>query len=374
MKNTILIVDDAPENIELIGGILKDYYNIKIATDGKTALKNAKTTPKPDLILLDIIMPGMNGYEVCSKLKMDKETQEIPVIFISSKSLVEDEAKGFESGAVDYITKPIKPVLLNARIKTHLTLYKQKKRIEEEKKINDYELRLAQKIQRHIIPASSPKSIKYEIYALYKPMRAVGGDFYDYFIDDNGNVSIMLADVSGHGIPAALITTMLKVYGTLYEKQIGNINTFINLLNKSLSNIIDENFVAMILGRLENNNFIFTNAGQCYPLLYKRKHNKIFKIKSEGVALGMFQNIQLNREVKIKLERGDKLFLYTDGIETLHKNPGLNNNFFLETIMHNKTKSVKEIIQASYKRINKETLQYKNTFKDDITIIGITLL
>ena len=121
-KQVILIVDDLPETIALISALLKDHYKVTVATNGKDALRIAFSHNPPDLILLDIMMPGMDGYEVCSHLQAASQTSDIPVIFLTAKSDVADEEKGFELGAVDYITKPISPPILLARIRTHLRL------------------------------------------------------------------------------------------------------------------------------------------------------------------------------------------------------------------------------------------------------------
>jgi putative two-component system response regulator len=120
-KHSILIVDDTAENLTLMNGLLKDLYRTKIANNGERALKIAAESP-PDLVLLDIMMPGMDGYEVCRRLKSDARTKEIPVIFLTAKVEVEDEQKGFDVGAVDYITKPISPPIVLARVATQLTL------------------------------------------------------------------------------------------------------------------------------------------------------------------------------------------------------------------------------------------------------------
>ncbi len=121
-KQTILIVDDTPDNLTLMNGLLKDIYRTKVANNGERALAIAATLPQPELILLDIMMPGIDGYEVCRRLKADARTRDIPVIFLTAKTEVEDEQKGFDVGCVDYITKPISPPIVLARVKTHLLL------------------------------------------------------------------------------------------------------------------------------------------------------------------------------------------------------------------------------------------------------------
>ena len=125
LKQTVLIVDDRPENIRVLDVILRPHYEVKAALDGEKALAIARSTDPPDLILLDIAMPVMDGYEVCRVLKEDAGTADIPVIFVTGKSGVEDERKGFDIGAVDYIIKPITPTLVLARVKTHLKLQTQ---------------------------------------------------------------------------------------------------------------------------------------------------------------------------------------------------------------------------------------------------------
>ena len=121
-RPTILVVDDTPANLSLMTGLLKDEYKVKAATNGEKALKIAETQPQPDLILLDIMMPEMDGYEVCQRLQANPATRRIPIIFLTAKTAVEDEQHGLEVGAVDYITKPISPPIVLARVKTHLTL------------------------------------------------------------------------------------------------------------------------------------------------------------------------------------------------------------------------------------------------------------
>lgn len=121
-KPTVLVVDDTPDNLSLMNLLLKDLYSVRIANSGERGLKLAATGSPPDLILLDIMMPGMDGYEVCQRLKADPKMRHIPVIFLTAKSEVEDEKRGLELGAADYITKPISPPLVLARVKTHLAM------------------------------------------------------------------------------------------------------------------------------------------------------------------------------------------------------------------------------------------------------------
>jgi putative two-component system response regulator len=141
-KPTVLVVDDTPDNLTLMSGLLKDIYKVKIANNGERALKVAMTGTPPDIILLDIMMPVMDGYETCRHLKANSETRDIPVIFLTAKADVEDEMKGFELGAVDYITKPISPPVVLARVQTHLQL----KRVRDY--LKDQNVFLEEEVQR----------------------------------------------------------------------------------------------------------------------------------------------------------------------------------------------------------------------------------
>jgi putative two-component system response regulator len=131
-KPTILIVDDTPDNIMLLSRLLKDRYHTKVANNGSTALSIAQAAPDIDLILLDVMMPGLDGYETCRQLKLDRRTADIPVIFLTAKNQVEDEAHGLSLGAVDYLAKPISPPILFARVATHVNLRCARRQLQEQ--------------------------------------------------------------------------------------------------------------------------------------------------------------------------------------------------------------------------------------------------
>ena len=144
-QHTVLIVDDIPENIDILVGILKDEYQLKVAAGGSAALEIMAEKEKPDIVLLDIMMPEIDGYQVCKIIKSDPAMKKIPIIFITAMNEDEDEAKGFAYGAVDYITKPVSPPIVLARVATHLDLYDQKNHLEklvEERTAEIYNTRL----------------------------------------------------------------------------------------------------------------------------------------------------------------------------------------------------------------------------------------
>jgi adenylate cyclase len=154
---TILIVDDTPANIAAALAILKDQYRTKVATSGAKALEHAGAADKPDLILLDVTMPDMDGYEVCARLKADPETASIPVVFLTARTEAEDEAKGFELGSVDYIHKPFNPTVVRARVHTHLLLRDTLKQIEERNAALDEKTRMLESLSVKLSKYLSPQ-------------------------------------------------------------------------------------------------------------------------------------------------------------------------------------------------------------------------
>jgi adenylate cyclase len=154
---TILIVDDTPANIAAALAILKDQYRTRVATSGAKALEHAAAADKPDLILLDVTMPDMDGYEVCGQLKADPETASIPVVFLTARTEAEDEAKGFELGAVDYIHKPFNPTVVRARLATHLLLRDTLKQIEERNTALDEKTRMLESLSVKLSKYLSPQ-------------------------------------------------------------------------------------------------------------------------------------------------------------------------------------------------------------------------
>ena len=152
-KKTILLVDDVPANIQIAREILKDTYKTRVATSGAKALELIKVAPAPDLVLLDVMMPEMDGYEVCTRLKADPSTRDIPVIFLTALTEATDETKGFGVGAVDYIHKPFSPAVVMARVHTHLNLRETREQLAREKRLVDLLL-------ENILPGAAVAELK----------------------------------------------------------------------------------------------------------------------------------------------------------------------------------------------------------------------
>ncbi len=314
-KKTILIVDDTPINIGVISGALKDSFATKVANSGEKALAIASGKDKPDLILLDILMPEMDGYEVCRRLKADPATRDIPVIFLTSQTDAEDETKGFEVGAVDYIHKPFSAAVVKARVRTHLMLREAHAQIARQLVEINTELEMARQIQLSILPSSTPKISGLDIVARYIPMTSVAGDFYDFIVVDEKHVGILIADVSGHGLPAALIASMLQVALTAQVRHASEPGKVLAGLNQALCGKFQHNFVtaAYVYVDLEKNIVNYGGAGHPPLLLWRKSTSSSSQLLENGLVMGQFEEATYD-SLQVPIEPGDRFFLYTDGI------------------------------------------------------------
>jgi sigma-B regulation protein RsbU (phosphoserine phosphatase) len=346
-NNTVLVVDDSPENIDLLGDVLKHDYKVKIALTGEKALKIAGSENPPDIILLDIMMPAMDGYEVCRRLKSNDKTQNIPVIFVTSMSEVEDETKGLEAGAIDYITKPISPAIVKARVKNHLELKDAREYLKNENEILElrveertrevldlqrveFELRSAQEkvenelniaaqIQRSILPSdfpAFPEHDEFDLYAMMTPAREVGGDFYDFFFVDDDHLAVIIADVADKGVPAALFMMISRTIFRSIARQSKSPSQVLTETNDLLCEGNDTGmFVTAFLAyyHLPTGRLTYSNGGHNPALLFGPDGVCRELDHKHGPALGVMPGL-LYKEDMDTLESGQVLVICTDGV------------------------------------------------------------
>jgi phosphoserine phosphatase RsbU/P len=314
-KKTVLVVDDAPANIQIVNSILKDMYKIRIATDGEKGLALAKGAPPPDLILLDVMMPGMDGYEVCTRLKADSATADIPVIFLTGQTEIEDETRGFGVGAVDYIHKPFSPAVVKARVQTHLVLRGIREQLAHQLREIQKELETARQIQLSILPSEVPNLTGLDIGARYIPMTSVAGDFYDFIPVDESHLGVLLADVSGHGMPAALIASMLKIALAAQVVNAADPAKVLTGLNQALCGKFQHHFVTAtyVFIDLEKRNLIYGGAGHPPLLLWGGSIEGVRAVEENGLFLGKF-SFATYSSVTLPLDPGGWILLYSDGV------------------------------------------------------------
>jgi sigma-B regulation protein RsbU (phosphoserine phosphatase) len=314
-KKTVLVVDDAPANLQIVNSILKDEYKIRVATSGAKALALVKVQPLPDLILLDVVMPDMDGYEVCGILKATPEARDIPVIFLTGKTEADDETKGFDMGAVDYIHKPFLAAVVKARVHTHLMLREAREQLSRQLIAINSELEMARKIQLAILPHATPKIMGLEIAARFVPMGSVAGDFYDFLVVDEKHVGILIADATGHGLPAALIASMLQMALAAQFAQASQPARVLAGLNQALCGKFTTHFVtaAYIFLDMELGAMKYAGAGHPPLLLWRASTGKTAELEENGMVLGLFGDATYD-EIEVTMEPGDRVVLYTDGI------------------------------------------------------------
>ena len=314
-QKLILIVDDTPTNLGVVSGALTDTYKTKVATNGPKALALAAAEEKPDLILLDVVMPEMDGYEVCTRLKADPATREIPVIFLTGQTSVEDETRGFSVGGVDYVHKPFSPAIVKARVHSHILLREARAQLAKQLNAVTAELEMAHQIQLSILPHELPKLPELDIAARFLPMASVGGDFYDFIRIDDKHLGILIADVSGHGLSSALIASMLQVALAGQVAHASQPAEVLAGLNKAVSGKFSTNFVtaAYVYVDLEKNLMRYAGAGHPPLMQYRGSTGKAARILENGMVLGILEDSDYTA-VEIPLEPGDRQVLFTDGI------------------------------------------------------------
>jgi sigma-B regulation protein RsbU (phosphoserine phosphatase) len=323
---SILVVDDAPTNLQVLCGMLKERgYKARPVPSGKLALVAARRDP-PDLILLDINMPEMNGYEVCEHLKADDRLKGIPIIFISALTEQLDKVKAFAIGGVDYLTKPFQMEELHARVETHLNLRRLQIELEEYSRHLELarerlklDLELAREVQRGFLPLRLPEVPGYEFFAYYESAYEIGGDYYDFIPLPRQRLAVLLGDVAGKGVVAALLMAKLSAdarFCVLTEPDPAAAVTRLNSL-MAQSGLADR-FVTLVAAILDpaSHTVTLVNAGHPSPLIYRRAARIVEEAIGNdvtGLPLGV-QDDSVYASCQIHLEPGDSILAFTDGV------------------------------------------------------------
>jgi sigma-B regulation protein RsbU (phosphoserine phosphatase) len=363
----ILVVDDDPVSLKMLEKSLhNEGYGVVTATDGPPARQLA-SDEQPDLIILDIMMPGEDGFEVMDYLKKNSRTASIPVIFLTGRDELDTKLKGFDLGAVDFITKPFYGQEMLARIRLHLKLSLATNSLvasqaEKLKQIQDAQSDML------VSPEDLPEA-RFSVH--YLPLLEAGGDFYDVLPISDGIFGYFVADVSGHDLATSYITAAVK--GLLnqncspFYKPVESVEMMNNVLVEILT---DGKYLTACYCKLNRNAKVMSivNAGHL-PVLHVPKDGEARFIELEGDVLGGFKNVAYGTQ-DVKVDTGDRFYLYTDGLverpgEKIVWSKGVSG--LLDVCPQAKNLPLEESTEKLVSLMRKET----DEPEDDVVLLGI---
>ena len=318
---TILIVDDAAENIDVLRGLLHERYVVRAAISGELALRLALIEPKPALILLDVMMPEMDGYEVCRRLKADSRTRDIPVIFVTAMHQSENELRGLELGAVDYLVKPVVPAVVRARVATHIALGDALHRLQgalHEIEVRNIALSDEKALLEDIVVrmrSTSPFDAR-RIRHTQKSLERACGDIVLSACRPDGTQHVLVGDFSGHGLAAAFAGPLVS--NIFYSRTADGyeLGRIIDELNGTLYHQLPAQLY-MTASALElpcgREQAHIWNYGM-QPVLCLRDAHDTVKVKSCGLPLGICMSADDAPHAQLSTSPRMRIYQYSDGI------------------------------------------------------------
>jgi len=391
-KTKILVVDDDPRNVRLLSLVLRaEGYEVLQGYSGEEAVEKAETE-SPDLILLDIMMPRVSGYEVCEKLRKGEQTKAIPIVMITALRGLGEKIKALDIGADDFISKSFDKFEVLARVRSllrvkhlHDELAYANKKLGEQNQILESELIMAREVQEALLPRDIETQMPpgLEFCYQYIPTLAVGGDFFDIAKISPSVIGVFIADVMGHGAQPALITVLIK---TLLSELIYELQTpaeLLSELNQRYNELVHHTGIFTsafyLIVDVSKQNVTFSNAGHPSPLLIHKEKLELNELaKESGLALGLASDYNYQNH-ESKLEKGDTILLYTDGLSDIANQNcevfGLGNLKSILTAMLKKADNSKlqnaTLIQTILNAIDKFTGNAPKP--DDITVLAVGL-
>lgn len=390
MSEKVLIVDDSVDNRRLLMRALqKSGYDLAEAVNGKEALALTREF-LPDIILLDIMMPELDGYQVCAALKSDPATADIPIIFLSAKTDTQDKIKGLEIGGVDYIIKPFDRGEVLARVRTQLKLRSLMKEVLDKQKRLDEDLKAAAAIQTCLLPQNIPEIDRYRLAWNFSPCDETGGDIFNILRLDENHIAFYILDVSGHGVPAAMVTVsvsqMLQPYsGCLtgcVKKKINMMPYYTIVSPQKVMQALDQEYplerfnkyftIVYFVIDLPGGMMTYSNAGHPAPLLL-HNNGQITSLNKGGTIIGLNGAVPFEEE-KIQLEAGDKIIVFTDGIIEHENKQGeaFGQQRFEEVLKQAASQPVSQILDKVYESVR--CFGKNSPVLDDMTLLGLEYL
>lgn len=393
MPEKICIVDDNLVNRKLLSGILKkEGYELIEAADGEEAI-GLTMKELPDLILLDIIMPKKDGYQVCAELKKDARSTHIPVIFLSAKTQVEDKIKGLDLGGADYVTKPFDRGEVLARVRTQLNIARLTREIVEandelmrkQRRLNE-DLEAAAGIQQSLLPHGAPEMENVSVAWRFMPCDSIGGDIFNVIRLDETRWGIYMLDVSGHGVPSALVTVsasqLLRPQRGLLMKKAIQPPPYYEIRGPSeVLDLLDREYpierfnkyftITYLILDVEAGLIRYSNAAHPPPILLRRD-GRLELLEEGGTIIGMGGVLPFEEGEK-RVDPGDKLFIYTDGIPEYEDETGqlYGQERFVEALLQLRERPIAEVVDGVIDAL----MAYGNNHppRDDVTLLGIEI-
>jgi sigma-B regulation protein RsbU (phosphoserine phosphatase) len=308
---TILVVDDTPTNLDVLQCVLQlEGFRTLAASDGPSA-RDLSRAQQPDLILLDVLMPGETGFETCARLKSDPATADIPIIFLSALDDVKSKVAGLKIGSVDYIAKPVHGEEVLARVRVHLRIRETNRALVAQHRARLEQLRTAQ--QAILVSPDDCPEANFAIY--YKPLEEAGGDFYDVVPLGPGIFAYFVADISGHGVSAAFLTSAVKALLRQYAGPLFSPEDTMRGVDSVMGQMLgDEQYLTACYARLnrQSRSLTVVSAGHP-PLILVNRDGVPQTVELDSDPLGVFGAVTLHRR-DLRVAVGDRFFLYSDGL------------------------------------------------------------
>ena len=320
--SVVVVVDDEPVNIQVLMNHLRlHHYDVVAATNGEQALAMLRDMPRPDLVILDIMMPRLSGLEVLKKIRERISMHELPVLLLTARGQLSDVLAGFDAGANDYMAKPFERRELLARVNTLVTL---KRGVQADTRLRELqkELEIARTIQRAILAENVPKLPRMDIQVRYHPMSSVGGDFFDFKVIDRERVGLLIADVSGHGVPASIISAMLKIAYTMYGAVSERPDQMLHQINAALYGKFTSHFISaqcLYIDLAEG--FLHDARAGHWPVLVVNADGSFRELQPRGQVIGIRPDFWCDME-KVPVSPGQRIILFTDGIVEVRNHAG----------------------------------------------------
>ncbi len=371
-QTKVLIVDDEERILEILKLYLENQnFDVYTAASGQEALELLERI-EVEVIVSDLMMPNIDGTQLCRIVKNEEKYNNPYFIMLTAKTTVDSKIEGLSIGADDYITKPfnvkevIARVLAGARIKKlQNTILEKNKELEKYKAKMEKEIYMASRFQKSLIPPKGKVTEEISIDYLYIPAIQIGGDIFDIRKQPNGNVAFFIADVTGHGIVAALIAAILKLSFVQASSQYSSPYDIAQKINKDLlETTTDEQFVSLFIGVVDIHSMELKYIRAGHPEQFLKTQGKIIELSGDGFLIGITNNLLIS-EQKLSIMPDDIIYLYTDGITEAQNASG---ELFGVTRLKN-ILSHKDDLAA----VLKEIKFFTTHFDDDITLVKIKL-